>query len=217
MPRAALTDLELEATRRRLSAAALAIYREEGQEAVTFRRIAEALRISHTRAYRYFDNKDALMARVRVEAMQRLSEHVLRRSPTQPDILKQMRDTILAFVEFGRAHPQDYLLIFASHQPAPTLFPELLAARRALFDHAVGIAQRAIDHGVIAGDARRFAHIVWSQVHGLMTLHTANQLVHGYDLDALVPAMIDHLLGTRRAGDAATPITASRGARATRG
>lgn len=202
MPRASLTDLELEATRRRLSAAALAIYRAEGLEAVTFRRIAEALAISHTRAYRYFENKDALMARVRVEAMQRLGDYVLQRAPNRADVLGQMRDTVLAFIDFGRAFPQDYLLIFATHQPAPTQFPELLAARRALFDHAVAVAQRAIDGGLIAGEARRFAHIVWSQVHGLMSLHTANQLVHGYDLDALVPTLLDYLLGPSRHRDA---------------
>jgi AcrR family transcriptional regulator len=203
MPRASLTDAELEATRRRLAAAALEIYRAKGLEAITFRRIAEVLGISHTRSYRYFDNKEALLARVRVDALKRLDAHVRTRTPVRGGAAGNVRAAVDAFIEYGRDWPDDYLLIFATHQPASTEYPELLAARRQLFDYAVELVQAAIDAGQINGEARQLAHAVWVSVNGLMTLHAANQLVHGYTLDELIEPVLGGLLAAACAATAA--------------
>jgi len=55
--------------------------------------------------------------------------------------------------------------------------------------------QRCIDDRILAGDAREITHAVWAALHGLLTLHVANQLVHGRTLDQLIRPMILQVLG----------------------
>ena len=44
------------------------------------------------------------------------------------------------------------------------------------------------------GDPREIAHGVWVSMHGLLTLHAANQLVHGMSLDELLQPLLQALL-----------------------
>lgn len=216
MPRAQLTSTELDSMRERLSSTALDIYRREGLDAVSFRRIAEAAGISHTLPYRYFDNKDALLARLRTDAVHRFEAFVRQREAGHTQPLDRIRAVALAYVDYVRRYPADYLLIFATHQPPPDQFQELLAARRSLFEHAVAAVQQSLDEGVVQlprkSTARQLTHTVWVALHGLMTLHVANQLVHGCDLDELVQPLLDRLLGTQGApaSGAARPATKTR-------
>jgi AcrR family transcriptional regulator len=206
MPRAQLTSEELDLMRLRLSRAALRIYRAEGLDAISFRRLAEAEGISHTLPYRYFENKEALLARVRIEVVNALDAFLLEREPPRRGTLAGVRRVVDGFVEFARQYPQDYLLIFTTHQPPPTDYPELLAARQRVFERAVQAVQACVDSGEAVGDAREIAHSVWICLHGLMTLHVANQLVHGYGLDQLVDPVMDRVLFSAAAGRASKPV-----------
>jgi AcrR family transcriptional regulator len=58
MPRYSLSHAEVESTRQRLCTTALALFREGGIDAVTFRGLADAAGASHTLPYRYFENKE---------------------------------------------------------------------------------------------------------------------------------------------------------------
>jgi len=44
-------------------------------------------------------------------------------------------------------------------------------------------------------EARQITHAVWGSLHGLLTLHVANQLVHGCDLESLVRPTVYRILG----------------------
>lgn len=208
MPRAQLSTDELETMRQRLSDAALEIYRSEGLEAVTFRRLAEAMGLSHTLPYRYFENKDALLARMRTEGTRRFEAFVRAREPGAGSPLALIHSLAEAYIDFARTWQQDYLLIFSTHQLPPDRYPELLAARRSMFDHAVEIIQSGIDSGDIEGNPRELAHTFWINLHGLMTLHVANQLVHGMSLEQLAPPLIERILGSTAAGRAKTKARA---------
>lgn len=194
MPRAQLTADELEAMRRRLSAAGLEIYRQDGLEAVSFRRLAEQLRVSHTLPYRYFDNKDALLARMRVDALARFESEVREHESRADGPMAQVHAVAEAYVAFAHRNQAEYLLIFATHQPAVEQYPEVMEARRRIFEHAVEVLQRCIDGGLLRGEARELAHALWVTLHGLMSLHAAGQLIHGKPLDELVEPLLGRLL-----------------------
>lgn len=181
--------------RRRLADAALAIYRDQGRDAVSFRALADVVGISHTLIYRYFEDKEELFAQVRAAAVGRFESFVRTRERANESPLERVRTVFDAYVEFARRNPSEYLLIFSTEQPSPDAYPDLLAARRSMFDHAMEAVQACIDAGRIQGDARHVAHALWSALHGLMTLHVAGQLVHGCDLDELAPGLLDLLLG----------------------
>ena len=195
MARNALSASEVDTMRSRLCDASVAIFREGGLEAVTFRALADAVGVSHTLPYRYFENKEDLLAKVRVLCFERFEEFVRAREAGAEGTLARVFAVLDAYRDFVLDQPVEYSLIFATAQPPPQRYPELLAARRRLFEHSVELIQRCIDEGILAGDARDITHAVWAGLHGLLTLHVANQLVHGRTLKQLMRPMILRILG----------------------
>lgn len=210
MARAQLSPETILAMRQRLLALALDIYRAEGLDAISFRRLAVAAGISHTLPYRYFDSKEALLVALRVVCTQRFEAHVRTREQTAAPLIQRIRSVAEGYASFVQQHPADYQLIFSMHQPSPDLYPELLAARHSLFDHAVEVIQAGIDDGLLRGDARALTHLFWLSLHGLMSLHVAGQLVHGCRLDDLIEPLIARIIGS----EAAVPMTRAKSARA---
>lgn len=195
MPRAQLTAAEEDAMRRRLVDAALGVYRAEGLEALSFRRLADAMGLSHTLPYRYFAHKEALLVAMRVACTQQFERYVREREPLSAPPLERIRAIAAGYVEYARGSAAEYLLIFSTHQPPPDRYPELLAARRDLFDHAVEVLALCVQAGDLHGEPRQLAHEFWIALHGLMTLHVANQLVHGRSLDQLVGPLVERMIG----------------------
>jgi AcrR family transcriptional regulator len=200
MARYSLSNAEIESTRHRLCTAALSMFREGGIDAVTFRGLADAAGASHTLPYRYFENKDALLAAVRVMCFEQFEEFVRTRQGAATNDVDRVFAVMDAYVEFVRLHPVEYSLIFVTPQPPPQRYPELLAARRRLFEHCVQLVQHCIDEGAVRGDARQITHAVWGGVHGLLALHVANQLVHGCRIEELVRPTILRILGLSESG-----------------
>ncbi|GAB3377489.1 TetR/AcrR family transcriptional regulator [Spongiibacter taiwanensis] len=198
MPRAQQSEQEVESMRARLSEAALVLYRSDGLLSLSFRRIAEVLGISHTLPYRYFDNKEALVARMRADALGRFESYVRDYETRAHEPLEKVYSIAMGYLAFAREHAEDYMLIFASQQPAPEQYPQVLAARRRVFDHVVEGVQRCVDAGLLAVDAREFSHHVWVALHGLLSLHTADQLVHGMRLEEIIKPLLERLLGSAR-------------------
>lgn len=186
--------------RERLIGAALRLYRDEGLNAVSFRRLADAVGSSHTLPYRYFTDKQALLAAMRCQCTRRFEHFVIGRADAQTGVEARIRALAAAYIEFARRYTADYLLIFTTEQPPATVYPELLAARRDVFDYAAELIQAGVDTGLLAGDPRTTAHLLWVTLHGLTTLYAANQLVHGRSLDELVAPVIEAALVAVTAG-----------------
>jgi AcrR family transcriptional regulator len=195
MPRNFLSHAEIESMRTRLCIAALAIFRDGGIDAVTFRGLADATGVSHTLPYRYFENKEDLLASVRVMCFEQFARFVREREAPADPTLNRVFAVMDGYVEFVLQHPVEYSLIFVTAQPPPQRYPNLLAARRRLFEHSVELVQSCVDEGVVKGDAREITHAVWGSMHGLLALHVANQLVHGCRIEQLVRPTIFRLLG----------------------
>lgn len=194
MARPALSTDDIETMRERLAAAALAIYRSDGLDAISFRRLAEAEGISHTLTYRYFDDKDALLARVRALCFIEFDHYVRERERDVGLLSKHMDSIAEAYIDYGREYPAEYRLMFSIEQPAPDRYPELLAARRRLFDYAVTALDGYVRAGQLTGDARTLVHALWITLHGLMSLHVAKQLIHGRSLQQLARPLVERAL-----------------------
>jgi AcrR family transcriptional regulator len=190
-----LTAGDIEQQRRKLCAAALSLYKSKGYEAVSLRNLARRLKISHTLAYRYFDSKDALFARVRTDCFLHLQRWIQSRDPVDERPVVRIHAMARALLDFVRAHPAEYRLMFALHQPPLQRYPDLLKVRRDLFEYIVGAIQDGIDAGEIRGDARTVMHCAWAAAHGALMLHAANQLVHGQTLNDLVEPLLNMMVG----------------------
>lgn len=195
--------------RQRLVLLALDIYRREGIDAISLRRLAEMAGISHTLPYRYFESKEALLVALRTECTQAFDRHVHEQEHAKAPPLLRIRSVAEAYIDYVRRWPTDYLLIFAAHPTPLTQYPDLLAARQRVVEHGVEVAQQAIDAGLLHGDARQVAHLFWMSLHGLMTLHVAGQLVHGCTLEDLLEPMIESMIGSKAQTAPATASTSA--------
>ena len=198
MARPTLTPQQLIAARTRLTELALDLYLREGLEALSFRRLAEVAGVSHSLPHAYFESKEGLLAAVRVACTERFERFVTARERPDADPVVQIQQIAFAYIDYVKAHTAEYQLIFTTHQPPPDAYPELLAARRSLFDHAVSVVQRAIDAGHLQGNALQVTHMFWTSLHGLMTLHVGNQLAHGMKLDDLIEPLVSAMISSAR-------------------
>lgn len=201
MSRAALQPNEIAATRKRLCSAALSLYQQGGEAAVTFRRLADQMGTSHTRPYRYFDNKEALMAALRVTCFGRFMGVIRSHDDPGADPATRLRTIFYALVDYLQQHPAEYQLMFCAGQPPLARYPDILRARQAAFDYLVAIVKQAVDAGLVDADPRTLVHVGWSGVHGLLSLHTAGQLVHGRCLDELIEPLFRTTMAPLFAGD----------------
>ncbi len=204
MPRAPLSEDDIEFQRQRFCAAAMVLYRTKGYEAVTLRNLAQRLKLSHTLAYRYFDSKDALFARIRTDCVRNLLETIRSHDPIGERPVARIHAMALALLDFVRAHPDQYRLIFDIDQPPLHRHLPLLKARRELFDYIVDVIQEGVDSGEIHGDARTVMHCAWAAAHGALMLHAANQLIHGRTLDDLVQPLLETIIGPLLRGQPAS-------------
>jgi AcrR family transcriptional regulator len=189
MPRAALSQDELAAFRRRATEAAMRLFARRGYQAVTMRALAAALRVSPMTPYRYFAGKEALFARVRAEAFRRFAETLEAALPGRGDALARLLRLKRAYLGFALEQPDAYRIMFELRQ-GPGRDPELLAQSRRAFAALHGTVAEAVDGGALAGDPLTIAHLLWAGAHGLVSLHLAGKLVSGRSLAQLAAA--DH-------------------------
>ncbi len=194
MARPVLSDDQVEETRGRLCLAALNLYRAEGYEAVTLRELGAVAGVSHAMLYRYFRSKEDLFVYVRAAVFLQLGAHLQSRDPRDADPLTRLRSIALGLADYGRVSPEDYRLIFSMRQAVTSADSPVAKARTQVLAQVVEVCQLAIDAGQISGDAVTQAHLIWTSVHGLLSLHVSNLLVNGRSLDDLLPPILDHLL-----------------------
>ncbi len=195
MARPVLSEKQIVDMRQRLCDAALDIYKTEGYEAVSFRRLASYLNISHTQPYRVFDNKEELFAAVRLDCYERFKLAIVEGDSNEQGPVVRLYALARVIIKYVQQNPADYRLMFSIHQPPLERYPELLEIRQSTFDYLVAIVQQAVDAGIVREDPRTVMHMAWVALHGLLTLHSAGQLVHGHSLEDLVEPMLRTIIG----------------------
>jgi len=196
MPRAALSQDQVEDFRDTLCACATRLFAEQGYEGVTMRALARRLGCSPMTPYRYFENKAEIFETVRSAAAQRFGAAIERAVADHPDHVPRLRAMCHAYVGFALEEPHAYRIMFeldAKPRPAQQTREDLrgwLAMNEAVAE--------AIAAGVLDGDPGVVAHLLWSGVHGLVALHLAGMLAFGMGLEELVEAFLDRELERSR-------------------
>jgi AcrR family transcriptional regulator len=204
MPRPALRDDEIEDFRGRLCAAATLRFAEHGAAGVSLRALAADLGCSPTTPYRYFRDKDEILAAVRARAFEALAAACDAVRGREADPERRLAEMGRAYLRFAREEPHAYRVAFELEQPDAGAYPELIAARIAAWSSMQRAVTDAVARGALAGDPITLAHVFWAGVHGLATLELSGQL-HERHFEDLEQPLIDTLLrGNRRRGDAPT-------------
>jgi AcrR family transcriptional regulator len=205
MPRN-LTRPEIDAFRGKLCAVAERLFVQRGLQAVTIRELARELGVSAMTPYRYFADKEEILAAVRAAAFERFAEALERAGAVKGDALARAGAVGRAYLDFAFSEPNAYKLMFDVHYTDDGHFPDLVRAGRRARRTMTAYMKDLVAEGYLAGNPEILGRIFWAMVHGLVMLHLTGRLDPKPDFATLHQSAM-RLLAR---GAAATPRQARR-------
>jgi AcrR family transcriptional regulator len=196
--------------RREILDAASQLFVEEGYHRLTMRRLAERIEYSPTTIYLYFKDKNELLAAVCEETFSQLAGKLERLQKTAGTPLGRLRDGLRTYIEFGLAHPNQYLVTFMSPSPAMDGASFEGSAGSRAFDTLRQSVRACSENGDIhTADVEMTAQALWAGVHGVTSLFITMKGFPFVDRAALVDHTIDTLTSGLKAPAAASRSTVS--------
>lgn len=178
MPRV-LSDIDVADFRDRLCEAAERLFAERGPDAVTMRQLASELGVSPMTPYRYFEDKDDILAAVRTNGFNRFAEALETARDSKQGAKARGRAVGQAYVAFAIAHPHSYKLMFDFNQPHAEKYPDLVSAGQRAQKTMTGYVQDAFNEGLMAGDPQQIGMMFWAAIHGAVILELSGVLPPG--------------------------------------
>jgi AcrR family transcriptional regulator len=200
-----LSAADIAEFRERLLDAAERLFAEHGVEAVTIRQLAEAIGVSPMTPYRYFKDKDAILAAARARAFDRHAEALEQayEASTGGDPPGRASAVGRAYVRFALERPEAYKLMFDTKQPSAWDYADLRRAgersRATMTRHIRDLAAA----GLIKGDPDLIGHLYWSAMHGPLMLHFSGLLTPEHGALTLIDRLTDAvtlMVGERQSG-----------------
>ncbi|MBT2305373.1 TetR/AcrR family transcriptional regulator [Variovorax paradoxus] len=210
--RPVLTEEEVAQFRADVCRVAEVLFARHGVEGVTMRQIATELDCSPTTAYRYFKNKEEILAAVRAAAFNRFCEVIEEATRSSTDARKSARVVGQAYLGFALVNPDAYRMMFDVTQAAVTGNAELTEALARARRSMVAYVAPLIDKGILRGDRHALGQMLWAAAHGLVMLRLSgivtddNELrqLHERTMSALVRGT--HQVTTGRRGTGALEL-----------
>lgn len=170
MPRV-LSETDVADFRERLCEAAERLFAERGPDAVTMRQLAAELGVSPMTPYRYFQDKEDILAAIRTNGFNRFAEAM--------EAARASRQVGEAYIKFAFEHPHTYKLMFDLNQPHEADYPELVAAGERAKATMSGWVKDLIAQGALEGDPQQIGLMFWAATHGAVVLELAGKLPPG--------------------------------------
>lgn len=178
MPRV-LSESDVADFRERLCEAAERLFAERGPDAVTMRQLAAELGVSPMTPYRYFADKEDILAAVRTNGFNRFAEAMETARCAKKSARSRGAGVGEAYINFAFEHPHTYKLMFDLNQPHERDYPELLAAGQRARATMSDWVEDLISEGVMAGDPEQIGMMYWASTHGAVVLELAGKLPQG--------------------------------------
>ena len=178
MPRV-LSEADVADFRERLCEAAERLFAEQGPDAVTMRQLAAELGVSPMTPYRYFRDKDDILAAVRTNGFNRFAEALETARDKAANPRAKGAAVGEAYISFALDHPHTYKLMFDLNQPSEADYPELIAAGKRARATMSGYVRDLVADGVLTGDAEQIGTMFWAAAHGAVVLELAGKLPKG--------------------------------------
>ena len=178
MPRV-LSEADVADFRERLCDAAERLFAEQGPDAVTMRQLAAELGVSPMTPYRYFRDKDDILAAVRTNGFNRFALALETARAGETDVRAKGAAVGAAYVAFAFDHPHTYKLMFDLNQPHEADYPDLVEAGVRARETMSAYVKDLVAAGVMAGDPEKIGMMFWAATHGLIVLELAGRLPPG--------------------------------------
>jgi AcrR family transcriptional regulator len=170
-------EREKQELRQQILETARTMFATQGYEAVTMRKIAEAIEYSPTAIYLYFKDKEQLINELCQMDFRTLA-HEFQAIALIANPIERLRKTGLSYVEFGLGHPNHYRLMFMT--PHPKTPPEAELAKGNPEEDAYAFLKVIVKQCIDAGrfrerfrDVDAVAQILWAGMHGIVSLQVA--------------------------------------------
>jgi AcrR family transcriptional regulator len=174
MPRN-LTKTELEDFRDRLCDAAAGLFASRGREGFTMRDLAGKLGVSPMTPYRYFKDKDAILAAIRARAFNKFAEALEEACAKPGGAAERANAAGEAYIRFALDDPASYKLMFDLTQDDAD-YPELAKAGERARHTLTRHIHPLVEQGLLAGDPDIIGHVFWAMLHGALMLKFAGKL-----------------------------------------
>jgi len=149
------------------------------------RSLAAELGVSPMTPYRYFNDKDEILAAVRARAFARFAD-ALEGAFDAPGAPTGRAGRVAdAYVRFAFGEPASYRLMFDLTQPHEGQYPELVGASARARAMMTAYVRGLVDAGVLAGDPATIGHVFWAALHGAVVLELAGKLTAACDFDKI--------------------------------
>ena len=180
-----LSETEIAGFRERLIDAAERLFAEKGPEAVSLRQLAGELGVSAMTPYRYFKDKDEMLAAVRARGFDRFAEALETAFARPGSVDQRVEATSQAYIGFAFDHAAAYGLMFDLTQPTEGDYPDLVRAGERAQKTMTNHIELLIGAGRAEGDPILLAHAFWAAIHGLVMLRLSGKLAPEVDFEAV--------------------------------
>ncbi|WP_162986973.1 TetR/AcrR family transcriptional regulator [Sphingomonas paeninsulae] len=180
-----LTETQVQDVRDRIRTVAERQFAARGLVATSLRSIAAELGWAPASLYRYFRNKDELVATTRAAAHDRFSQRIETAYAQPGNLWDRSRALGEAYVDFAFEEPAAYQLIFALEQADGCKPAELRAAEERSRRTLTGYLEDMVAAGLLEGDPALLGHVYWSAIHGLIVLQMAGKLKPSLPFDTI--------------------------------
>jgi len=159
--------------------AARTLFANEGYDAVTMRKIADAIEYSPTAIYLHFQDKEELIHEIcRADFLALAGEFQKIAQVKEP--LERLRQVGRAYIDFGLKHPNHYRLMFMANRPAACPDEHLHKGNpdQDAYAFLKMIVAACVEEGLFRSefnDVELVSQLLWSGVHGLVSLQIAMQ------------------------------------------
>ena len=164
-----------ERTRGKILDAAREMFVRHGYEATTMRAIAREVEYTPTALYHHFESKEALLTQISALDFRALAEAFLRIGRVA-DPLERLDRICEAYVEFARAHPMQYQLMFMTRRPGGSDLKNAVAHGDPSED-AYAFLRQTCAEAIATGrlrpevdDPDALAQMLWGAAHGIVSL-----------------------------------------------
>jgi AcrR family transcriptional regulator len=165
--------------------ASLELIRKSGPGAFTLREVARRAGVSHNAPYRHFRDKEELLAALAAEGFDRLTAAMTKAAEAGIGALERFRLSGRGYVDFALRHPQHFAVMFEVPWRYDS-YPHTQAAGARAFGTLVRYVEACQAEQVLPpGDAKPFALLAWSMVHGVAKLAIGGRLPLAEPADVL--------------------------------
>lgn len=154
----------------------MTVVESDGHQAVSLRDLAQTMEVSRSAPYRHFVDRDALLRAVAAHGFRQLQAAHDAAMSTKPDVRERVREAGRVFLQFTKAHPRLFILMFDAGVLTPVSDADELGMElHATYDAVGNTVRQALP--TAADDQVKLAMItLWSTLYGFARLRMDSSL-----------------------------------------